>query len=65
MPVHSLTPFFHVASVQAFRAQCRLVRIFRFISFVVTQQQQRSCHPCLASLEKSIGVERAHPILSK
>ena len=58
MPVHSLTPFFHVASVQTFRAHSRLVRIFRFFILPCASAAAAQCHPCLASLEKSIGVER-------
>ena len=65
MPVHSLTPFFLVASVQTFRAHSRLVRILRFYIFRCYSAAAAQCHPCLASLEKSIIVERTHPILSE
>ena len=37
-----------------------LFYIFRCYSAAAAQ-----CHPCLASLEKNMGIERAHPILSE
>ena len=67
MPVDSLIPFFHVASVQTFRAHSRLVRIFRFISSVVTahipscpneQQQQHS----VAILAQAISCSTRHSV---
>ena len=61
MAVHSLTPFFPVASVQTFRAHSRLVRIFRFSILRCDSAAATQCHPCLASLEK-YRRRRAHPV---